>query len=489
MVSKGGVLSRVQHLQQRRRRVTAAVGAQLVNLVQQQQRIAAACLLDGGDDAAGHGAHVGLPVTADFRLVVDAAQGDPGHLPVHGLGQRGRDGGLAHAGRPHQADDLPTEVGCQLLHGQELQDAFLYLVQPIVVRVQHLSGRLHVQSLFRPHRPRQLQAHVQVVAQDGGFCGAVGLLAQPGQLLAQLGIHFLRQLGSVDLLLVLGDLVHAVAGLAQLGLDDLQLFPEIVVLLVLAHLLLDLGLQLLLHLQHLDLSAQDAVHLLQAAHRAQLLQDGLLVLPSDGQVLGHIVRHIPRIVAVHYGQQHVRGGLGGQLAVALDEVVGDADDRLGADGVGRLLTGLDLLHLHDEEGFVLPTFDGTGASDALHHHPDAVTGQAQHLPDGGDGADAVQVGKLWIVYGQILLGDQKEIGAQLHRLIQGFDGSLPSHIKVQQHTGKHSDAPQRHGGQRQCLHRFLVFQFAHNTRLLSKLDGVDGEKGRTISPILRPVWF
>ena len=50
------------------------VVAQLVDLVQQQQRVAAPRLIDGGDDAAGHGAHIGLAVTPDLRLITDAAQ-------------------------------------------------------------------------------------------------------------------------------------------------------------------------------------------------------------------------------------------------------------------------------------------------------------------------------------------------------------------------------------------------------------------------------
>lgn len=87
------------------------VVAQLVDLVQQQQRVAGARLPHRGNDAAGHGSHVGLAVAADLRLVVDAAQGDAGQLPVEGPGHAHGDGGLAHAGRAHQAEDLPLSWG------------------------------------------------------------------------------------------------------------------------------------------------------------------------------------------------------------------------------------------------------------------------------------------------------------------------------------------------------------------------------------------
>ena len=74
VVVEGGVLLRVQHLQQRRGRIAAPVGAQLVDLVQQEQRIGGLRLLHALDDLAGHRADIGAPVAADLRLVAHAAQ-------------------------------------------------------------------------------------------------------------------------------------------------------------------------------------------------------------------------------------------------------------------------------------------------------------------------------------------------------------------------------------------------------------------------------
>ncbi len=112
VVPEGGVLLSVQHLQQGGGRVAPVVLAQLVDLVQQEQGVAAARLADGGDDAARHGPHIGLAVAPDLRLVADAAQRDAGQLPVHGLGHGHGDGGLAHAGRAHQAESpAPSAPG------------------------------------------------------------------------------------------------------------------------------------------------------------------------------------------------------------------------------------------------------------------------------------------------------------------------------------------------------------------------------------------
>ena len=108
-------------------------------------------------------------MAADLRLVVDAAQGDAGHIPVNGLRHTGGNGGLAHAGRTYQTEDLSLQLRRQLLDGQKFQDALLYLVQAVVVGIQDLAGRLHVHPLLRLLAPGQLQHRVQIVADHGGL--------------------------------------------------------------------------------------------------------------------------------------------------------------------------------------------------------------------------------------------------------------------------------------------------------------------------------
>ena len=75
VVDEGVVLRRVEHLEQRRRRVALEAVAELVDLVQQEDRVLGARLLHPLDDAARERADVGAPVPADVRLVPRAAQG------------------------------------------------------------------------------------------------------------------------------------------------------------------------------------------------------------------------------------------------------------------------------------------------------------------------------------------------------------------------------------------------------------------------------
>ena len=242
----------------------------------------------------------------DLRLITDAAQGNAGELPVHGPGHRHGHRGLAHAGRTHKADYLPLQIRGQLLHSQELQNALLHLVQAEVVVIQGLPGPLHAHPLAGLLAPGELQAHVQIAAQDRGLGGAEGLLGQPAQLLLQLLPHLVGELGLGDLLAVVPDLrVAAALALAQLGLDGLHLFPQVVVPLIVRHLLPGPVLDLHIQPQDLHLPGEQAVEPLQAAHRTQLLQDGLLVAVAHGDVLGDIVGDIPRVLAGQHMDQQV----------------------------------------------------------------------------------------------------------------------------------------------------------------------------------------
>ena len=84
VVAERVVLRRVEHLEQRARRVAAPVGADLVDLVEHHHRVLRAGLLQGAHDAARQRADVGAAVTADLGLVVDAAERDADELATEG---------------------------------------------------------------------------------------------------------------------------------------------------------------------------------------------------------------------------------------------------------------------------------------------------------------------------------------------------------------------------------------------------------------------
>ena len=320
-----------------------------------------------------------------------------------------------------------------------------------MVRIQNLSGGRDAGSFLGCLGPGQFQAHVQVVAQNRGLSGAVGLLFQVHDLFQQLLLHLFGQAGVRDLAAVGGDLVVAV--LPQLLLDHPYLLPQEGVLLVLGHVLLDLALDVLLHLQDLHLPVEQPVHAVEPVHRALVLQDGLLVQHPHGDVLGDEVRDIAGVLAGHDVHQHLGGRVfGGQLRVAVEELIGPADHRLGPQGVGLSLD-VDLLLLHgDDLALQIRLGLGHGPQDgpalALHHDPDGLTGQAQDLAHLGDGARGEKILFLRLLHPDVLLGHQEDGAVGGHGLLHRLHRGLPAHVKVDHHLGVDHQAPQGQDGHR-----------------------------------------
>ena len=70
--------------------------------------------------------------------------------------------------------------------GNGLQNPLLHLFQTEVIPVQHLPGRVHIQTLLRICTPRQFQTHVQIVPDHRSLRADIGLLCQLVDLLFQM---------------------------------------------------------------------------------------------------------------------------------------------------------------------------------------------------------------------------------------------------------------------------------------------------------------
>ena len=109
VIAERVVLRRVEHLEQRRRRIALEADADLVDLVEHEHRVHRARLLQRLDDAAGDRADVGAAVAADLRLVAHAAERDAHELAVHRARDRLAERRLADAGRADEAEDRPLD--------------------------------------------------------------------------------------------------------------------------------------------------------------------------------------------------------------------------------------------------------------------------------------------------------------------------------------------------------------------------------------------
>ena len=208
-------------------------------------------------------------MAANLSFVTHTAQRHPRHLTVQRLCHGCGDGGLTHAGRADQADDLPLQIGRHLFDRKELQNALFDLFHAEMVRIENLSGLRQIDALRRLDLPRQLQTDIQVVAQDSCLCGAEGLLGHAAQLFFQLFCGILRQVCLFDFFGILLNFIVAAVTFAKLLLDELQLFPQIILLLGLIHPVTHLGLDLPIQPHDLHFPAQNLINTFKPLARVQ----------------------------------------------------------------------------------------------------------------------------------------------------------------------------------------------------------------------------
>ena len=332
MVGEGRVLFRIQHLEQGRGRVAPPVGAHLLDLVEQEEGVGGLGLLHRLDDLAGHRADVGAAVTADLGLVPHPAERQPHEFAVGRLGDRAAQRGLADARRADQAEDRALQRAGALLHGQVFQDAFLDLLQAIVVVVQDLFGLGQVDGLGLGLAPRDRQQPVEIVAHHRALGRHRAHVAQLLQLALGLGAGLLGQLGLLDALFQLDQFVARVVLLAQLALDRLHLLVQIIFALGLLHLPLHAAADFLLDLQDADLAFHQRIDLLQPLHDVEGFDQLLLVGDLHRQVLGDGVGQMAGLGDVGDGGEVFRRNLLVQLHIVFELI-----DHRPRQGLGLML--------------------------------------------------------------------------------------------------------------------------------------------------------
>ena len=99
VIAERVVLLGIEHLEQRRRRVAAEVGPELVDLVEDEDRVLRLGPAQPLDDLARQRADVGAAMAADLGLVAHAAERHADELAAERVGDRLRERRLADARR------------------------------------------------------------------------------------------------------------------------------------------------------------------------------------------------------------------------------------------------------------------------------------------------------------------------------------------------------------------------------------------------------
>lgn len=162
--------------------------ADFVDLVDQDQRIIHLRRLQAMNQLSGHRAQVRATVALNLAHVVRSANRKLVVLASQRTRDALRDARLSRARRSHEAQHLSRNVALQLPHGDELQDAVLHVLQPVVVFVQHVLRLREIHLIGTQHVPGNPHHPVDVVADDAELGALDVRVAQSRQFL----LHRLR---------------------------------------------------------------------------------------------------------------------------------------------------------------------------------------------------------------------------------------------------------------------------------------------------------
>ena len=253
--------------------------------------------------------------------------------------------------------------------------------------------------------------------------------------------RFLRELGLLDLLFQLGQLV-ATFLVAQLLLDRLHLFVEVVLALRLLHLALDARADALLDLQHGDLALHQAEHLLQPLRDRDGFEHGLLVGDLHREMRGDGVAELAVVLDLLDHADDFRRDLLVELHIAFELGHDRARERFGLDLVAHLVGEHDRARLV-VVGALVVVLQDLGALRALDQHLHGAVGQLEQLQHAGERADLEdRVGRR-IVVGGVLLRREQDERVALHHLFERLDRLLAPDEQRHDHVREDHDVAQR----------------------------------------------
>ena len=386
-------------------------------------------------------------MAADLRLIADAAERNSDELSA----ERPRDGfserGFPNARRADKAQDRPLHLLLHLTDGEIFEDAFLDLLQVIVIFVEDFGGRFDVEVVFGLFTPRQFHHPLQVGPDRGGFSRVGMHLFEPLKLLLRLLQHLLGHLGFLDGLAELRDLFGPFVQFAEFLLDRLELLAQEVLALRLVHFALGFRLNLLLHGQYFNFPGDQFTDPAKA---------------SDG------IFHLQNLLSGLHLEAEVRDGHVGQPAGFLKTF--DDHHHVRHQNLSETHEPLELLLDGPQQGFALKRcglgfcfgdgFDADfkmrfglnerldpGFRQTLDENLDTVIRKFQHSHHHADGADGMDVLRCGVLDFERPLGGEHDDPIAGQSGFDGFDRHVSPHEERQDHIGEHDDVPDGQQGE------------------------------------------
>ena len=163
IIMECSILLRIKRFQKSRRRISLYILGKFIHLIEDDDRIGSTRTVDTVQDTSGQSTYVCLSVTADLRLIMHTAESDTyiftSQSTCYGLSQTG----LADSRRAIQTQDRRLHIAFEFQHSQILDNSFLYLVQPVVVFIQHPLRMLQVEIILGHFTPRKIQHELNVI--------------------------------------------------------------------------------------------------------------------------------------------------------------------------------------------------------------------------------------------------------------------------------------------------------------------------------------
>jgi hypothetical protein len=231
---------------------------------------------------------------------------------------------------------------------------------------------------------------------------------------------------------------------AQLALNRLHLLVEVVLLLRLFHLLLDARLDAAIHLEFVDLGLEHGDDARQPLNGGHDFEKILLFFDAHLQMARNGVRQARRVVDPHGRDHRVVLQIVRELDVLLEEPDHAAHHRFGVRR--RLGLLLDELHRDAEKSLVFLPLHRAGAFDAFDEHLDVAVGQLQRLHDVRDAAHRVDVGRLRIIRGRVVLRRQEDALVGRQCVLERAGRRRPSNHERHHHVREHDHVPKRDDG-------------------------------------------
>ena len=110
-------------------------------------------------------------------------------FPIERLRNRASNAGLSNSGRPMEAKDLALCGAAQFRHSDELQNALLHILHPVVILVQDDTRLRKVDRLCARASPWQRGEPIEVASGHVEFCA---VCVQIGKLIQLVVDDFLR---------------------------------------------------------------------------------------------------------------------------------------------------------------------------------------------------------------------------------------------------------------------------------------------------------